>query len=235
MEYGRSAGGQIRIITKSGTQDFHGAAYDYVRNDVFNANTWTRNHTPGQNLTAPINYNQFGYNIGGPFYIPGKFNNDKSKIFWYWGQEWVRYRFTDISYLTVPSTLMRQGDFSELLNPSNVWYGKVVHASRIPITGVPFAGNIIPKSQQSPNGIGILNAYPKPNLGAFINGNQYFYIAARHPQHQRKDTLAGDMNLTDKQRVQFRRMNYAFWEYQPLDGSRTRPRSSSTARTRPTR
>src|SRR5439155_7761618 len=42
-EYGRSSGGQIRIITKSGTQNFHGAAYDYVRNTIFNANTWTRN------------------------------------------------------------------------------------------------------------------------------------------------------------------------------------------------
>ena len=217
-EYGRSAGGQIRIITKTGTQDFHGAAYDYVRNTVFNANTWTRNHTPGQTDAAPITYNQFGYNIGGPFYIPGKFNKDKSKIFWYWGQEWVRYRYTDSSSWTVPSTLMRQGDFSELLNPTNVYYGKVV-TIKDPNTGVPFAGNIIPKSQLSPNGIGILNAWPKPNLATPINTSQYFYIAARHPQNQRKDTLAADFNITDKQRVQFRRMNYAFWEYQPLDGT----------------
>src|SRR5947208_13221837 len=45
-EYGRSGGGQIRIITKSGGSQFHGSGYDYVRNDVFNANTWTRNKTP---------------------------------------------------------------------------------------------------------------------------------------------------------------------------------------------
>ena len=64
-EYGRSSGGQIRIITRSGTQQFHGAAYDYIRNDAFNANTWTRNHTAGQSGSpAPINYNQFGYNVG---------------------------------------------------------------------------------------------------------------------------------------------------------------------------
>ena len=216
-EYGRSAGGQIRIVTKSGTQDFHGAAYDYVRNTVFNANTWTRNHTPGQAFAAPITYNQFGYNIGGPFYIPKKFNSDKSKIFWYWGQEWVRYRFTDSSSQTVPSFAMRQGDFSELLNPGNFYYGKVV-TIKDPNTGVPYPGNIIPKSDLSSNGIGILNAWPKPNLAVPINGSQTWYLTARHPQNQRKDTLSADFNLTDRQRLQFRRMNYAFWEYQPLDG-----------------
>ena len=216
-EYGRSAGGQIRIITKSGTQDFHGAAYDYVRNTIFNANSWGRNNTPGQNFVAPITYNQFGYNIGGPLYIPGKFNTDKSKIFWYWGQEWVRYRYTDTASQTVPSLAMRQGDFSELLNPSNFYYGKVVQI-KDPNTGIPYPGNVIPKSQLSPNGIGILNAWPMPNLAVPINGNQTWYLTARHPQNQRKDTLSADFNITDRQRLQFRRMNYAFWEYQPLDG-----------------
>src|SRR5690349_8051339 len=73
-EYGRSSGGQIRIITKSGTTDFHGSAYDYVRNTVFNANTCTRNTNPLTNFTAPITYNQFGYNVNEPFYIPDHFN-----------------------------------------------------------------------------------------------------------------------------------------------------------------
>jgi len=221
-EYGRSSGGQIRIISKTGTQQFHGAAYDYVRNTVFNANTWTRNHTLGPdflqlNQAAPIQYNQFGYNIGGPFYIPGKFNSDKSKVFWYWGQEWVRYRFTDTSSQTVPSLAMRNGDFSELLSPTNFFYGKTVMI-KDPATGNPFPGNIIPKAQLSPNGIGILKAWPAPNLVVPINGNQNWYLALKHPQNQRKDTLAADFNITDKQRLQFRRMNYAFFEYQPLDG-----------------
>jgi hypothetical protein len=218
-EFGRSSGGQIRILTRSGGQQFHGAAYDYIRNDVFNANTWARNHTPLQEFTAPINYNQFGYNIGGPAYIPGKFNTNKSKIFWYFGQEWVRYRFTDVTStpFTVPSLLMRQGDFSELLNPTNAFYGKVVQL-KDPTTGLPIPGNIIPKNQLSPNGLGILKAYPAPNLGGFINGNTNWSLALNHPQHQRKDTLAVDFNLTDRQRVQFRRLNYAFDEYVPLDG-----------------
>src|SRR6266478_4833840 len=89
-EYGRTSGGQIRIITKSGSSDFHGSAYEYIRNTAFNANTWTRNHTLGQNFVPPFHYNQFGYNIGGPLYIPSKFNTSKNRIFWYWGEEWVR-------------------------------------------------------------------------------------------------------------------------------------------------
>src|SRR5882724_265633 len=222
-EYGRTSGGQIRVITKSGTSNFHGSAYEYLRNTAFNANTWTRNHTPGQNFVPPFHYNQFGYNIGGPLYIPGKFNTGKNRIFWYWGQEWVRYRFTDSNSMTVPSLLMRQGDFSELLNPTNFFFGKVVVIND-PQTGQPFPGNKIPLCPQpvgscaTPNGLGILNAYPAPNLTTPINGNQNWYLTALHPQNQRKDTLAIDINLTNKQRLQFRRNNYTFWEYQPLDG-----------------
>src|SRR6266849_4659531 len=70
-EYGRSSGGQIRIVSKSGTQQFHGSAYEYVRNTMFNANTWQRNTNTSTNpltrtasITAPEHYNQFGYNLG---------------------------------------------------------------------------------------------------------------------------------------------------------------------------
>src|SRR5216683_4345910 len=144
-EYGRSSGGQIRITSKSGSQDFHGAAYEYVRNTVFNANTWQRNTVPATTgITAPVHYNQFGYNIGGPLFIPNHFNRDKSKVFWYWGEEWVRYVFTDTnSTTTVPTLKMRQGDFSELLDPNNIFYHKAV-VIMDPKTGLPFPGNIIP-------------------------------------------------------------------------------------------
>src|SRR6266704_4914538 len=69
-EYGRTSGAQIRIVTKTGTQTFHGAAYEYLKNDAFNANTWTRNTNPLTAHVAPLKYNQFGYNLGGLLYIP---------------------------------------------------------------------------------------------------------------------------------------------------------------------
>src|SRR5206468_4600547 len=65
-EYGRTSGAQIRFTTKTGTNQFHGAAYEYLRNTALNANTWTRNANPlTTHITAPVNYNQFGFNIGG--------------------------------------------------------------------------------------------------------------------------------------------------------------------------
>ncbi len=228
-EYGRSSGGQIRILSKSGTSQFHGAAYEYLRNDIFNANTWTRNKTKGQNFVPPHKYNQFGYNIGGPFYIPGHFNTAKNKVFFYWGQEWVRYRFLDSNSLTVPSALMRQGDFSELLNPNNFYVSRKDSTGKLipvvisdPLTGQPFDGNIIPESRLSPNGIGILKAWPEPNLSSPINGNQNWYKTAMHPQNQRKDTVSIDINPKETQRIQLRYMHYSFWEYQPLDGGTDR-------------
>src|SRR6267154_625010 len=224
-EYGRSSGGQIRIISKTGTRDFHGAAYEYVRNTAFNANTWQRNAVPATSkITAPIHYNQFGYNVGGPFYIPGHFNTDKTKVFWYWGEEWVRYIFTDSNSLTVPSLQMRTGDFSELLDPNNFFYGHAVQLAD-PKTGLPFPGNILPApgtattgSTATANGLWVLNAYPAPNLTTPINGNKNWFFSAQHPQYQRKDTAAVDINLSEKQHLRLRRVYFTFWEYQPLDG-----------------
>ena len=226
-EYGRSSGGQVRIITKSGTSQFHGAAYEYVRNTSLNANTWQRNRNPATNFTAPDHYNDFGFNIGGPFYIPNHFNTDKSKVFWYWGEEWTKNYFTDSRSLTVPSACMRglaacngvqqAGNFSELLNPSNFFYGKTVQLVD-PKTGLPYPNNIIPTAEISPNGIGILKAWPLPNLTTPLGRANWFFNAP-HPQNQRKDTISVDVNLTEKQRIRFRRNYFAFNEYQPLDGN----------------
>ena len=70
-EYGGAAGGQIRIVTKSGTTDFHGSAYEYLRNSAMNANTWSRNSSPTTRFASPFVYNNFGFTFGGPVWIPG--------------------------------------------------------------------------------------------------------------------------------------------------------------------
>ncbi len=215
-EYGRTSGAQIRIVTRSGGQEFHGAMFEYLRNTDLNANTWQRNSTPTFAFVPPIHYNQFGYNIGGPAYIPNKWNTAKNKFFWYWGQEWVKYHYTDSNTLEVPTALMRTGDFSELLGP-NIFYSGT-RQLKDPTTGNPIPGNKIPINLLSANGLGLLKAYPMPDLATPINGNQNWYFAALHTIDTRKDTLSSDINFTEKQRVQFRRFNYQYSEYQPLDG-----------------
>ncbi len=169
-EYGRTSGAQIRIITEAGGQQFHGAAYEYVRNTIFNANTWhaitrRRARPAAQQLTAPFHYNQYGYNIGGPFYIPGKFNTRQEQVLLVLGTGMGTYRFTDTAPWTVPTALMRQGNFSELLteqpgeHPTAKWFN-----SRIRPPGNPIPGNIIPASLLSQNGLGILKAYPDADI-----------------------------------------------------------------------
>src|SRR5256886_1288713 len=103
-EYGRTSGAQIRFTTKTGTSQFHGAAYEYLRNTALNANTWARNANPNglTSSAAPVHYNQFGFNIGGPVYIPGKFNTNKSKIFSYLGENCLKYHSVE-SGQTTPS------------------------------------------------------------------------------------------------------------------------------------
>jgi predicted heme/steroid binding protein len=244
-EYGRTSGAQIRIVTKTGTQDFHGAVYEYLRNDAFNANTWTRNTNALTAFVAPMKYNQFGYNLGGPFYIPGKFNTNKKKVFFYWGEEWLKYHFLEsgssvgsAGLLSVPTLKMRQGDFSELLNPNNPFITrKDSSGTKIPVfikdpqSANPctvadqsgcFPGNIIPSNRLSPNGVGILNAWPIPNLTTFIGGNGNWFAAKLHTFDQRKDTAGVDLNLTERQRIRFRATNFAYLEYQPLDGNTDR-------------
>ena len=135
----------------------------------------------------------------------------------------MRYRFTDSANWTVPTNLMRQGNFSELLtNPPNFnILGKIV-----PTQGSEHGhsdsrqhhSEVAAQPERTGHPEGLSGAEPHARLSTATNN---YYITALHPQNQRKDTLAVDMNLTDKQRLQFRRNNYSFFEYQPLDGTPT--------------
>jgi Carboxypeptidase regulatory-like domain/TonB-dependent Receptor Plug Domain len=84
-EYGRSSGGQINVITRSGQAKFHGNLYEFFRNDVLNANTWENNQsgTP----RAPLRYNDFGGTFGGPVFIPNHYNKDRNKTFFFFSEE----------------------------------------------------------------------------------------------------------------------------------------------------
>jgi hypothetical protein len=217
-EYGRSGSGQVRMVTKSGTQNFHGAFYEYFRNNNLDANSWSLNRA-GQPRAAR-KFNQFGYNINGPIYIPGRWNTDRNKLFFLWSQEWVRFRQETTSIITVPSLLMRQGDFSELLDPRNSFFGRT-RLINDPSTGQPFPGNIIPASRLSPNGLGFLRAYPEPTPG-FLLGTNNFIQTRPQPTDQRKDTISIDFVPMENHTFRFRHQNYAFKQIDAFRGGTDR-------------
>lgn len=85
-QYGRSGGGQVLVATKSGTNQFHGDAYEFVRNDFFNANDFFSNSTGTPR--AIERYNDFGFTLGGPLYVPKLYKRQVSKTFFFWSEEW---------------------------------------------------------------------------------------------------------------------------------------------------
>ena len=114
-EMGKHAGANIELATKGGTKDFHGDAFEYVRNDAMDANDWFINRaTIG--ATAPktaLKWNDWGYTLGGPIYIPGHWNTSKTKAFFFWSEDWRRYRQGNPLSAGAPTALERAGDFSE--------------------------------------------------------------------------------------------------------------------------
>jgi len=108
-EFGRSASGQINVVTRSGTSNFHGGLYEFFRNDVFNANSFINNRAGISRRI--LRYNDFGGTIGGPFFIPNFYNQNKEKTFFFFSEE-VRRVTTPVALTSiVPTTQERQGNF----------------------------------------------------------------------------------------------------------------------------
>ena len=222
-EYGSAAGGQIRLVTKSGTRDFHGSLYEYLRNSAMNANTWQRNQSSTTRFASPFRYNNFGFAVGGPVWIPGVHFTDhlRQKLFWFVNEDWTRYRFSDTQTQAVPTLRMRQGDFSELL-AANPWYAgvtKIYKPGTCPVKGgsncVQYPNNMI-TSGLSPNGIAIMNAYPLPTPG-YLSGSQNWIAQAPHPINQRKEVINIDLIANDHNHIELRRQDATYFEYQPFD------------------
>jgi hypothetical protein len=189
-----------------------------------NANTWSRNQSATTDFASPFRYNDYGFAAGGPMWAPGLPSKLRQKLFWFVADDWIRYRYTDTQYETVPTALMRQGNFSELLSP-NIFYSSaktITNPGACSAVGgkkscAPFPNNTIPASQLSPNGLAIMNAYPTPTSGLVVNGNQNWAATAGHPINQRKGNYNGDFIVNDHHRLAVRRSDLSYNEYSPLD------------------
>lgn len=172
-EYAGNGGAVVQVVSKSGGRDFHGGAYYYGRNEALNANDFFSNRNT---VKRPrYRYHTFGASLGGPIYIPGKWNTDRTKLFVFYNlEQWQISIPGALNFYTVPSALERQGDFSQTLDLN----GKVIPVNDPAASNTPFPGNAIPKSRQNPNGLALMNILPQPNFTnrAISGGNYNFQI-----------------------------------------------------------
>ena len=202
-EYGRNAGGVVTMVTKSGGQEFHGSAWWVHRHEGFNANGYFNNQA-GKKI-PPYRYNVPGWSFGGPVYIPGKFNKDKSKFFFFASQEFVRL-FVPVSLQkqTMPTVSERAGDFSQSFDAK----GNLIKITDPLNNGAAFPNNTIPTTRINTLGQNILNFLPTPNWspaqGTSDYGNYNFQDNGSAPRPISDTVVRGDVYATSKLNGYFR-------------------------------
>jgi len=219
-EYGTAGGANILVVTRSGSKEFHGAAYEYLRNDVLDARNFFATTRP------TLRYNNFGYRIGGPFVIPRLYNKDRDKTFFFFAQEWRKRGTQRIFRAATPSLEMRTGNFAAevartglpLLDPDTAQPDQPRQ---------PFPNNQIPTSRLNKNALLLLDSvFPKPNASGFLN----FQENAGEKEDWRQETLNVTHQLTANTQVMVRFIHDNWVQDQPavLWGGHAFPNISST-------
>jgi Carboxypeptidase regulatory-like domain/TonB-dependent Receptor Plug Domain len=191
-EYGRNASGTVETEIKSGTKSFHGDVYEFVRNDIFNARNYFSPNVP------PYKKNDFGYTIGGPLFIPGHYNTDKSKTFFFFSEEWHLERVPNVFNIPVPSAAERTGNFSDVCPDLN--------GSRADCPNLPGGGTQV--TNIDPNAQAILAEITPPNN---TNGSNpcastigsCFNASISQPTYWREELVRVDHNFSNNLRGMF--------------------------------
>lgn len=172
-DYGRNPGSTIAVVTKSGTKDFHGTVYGFKRHEKLNANDFFNNKTqitePDgtiHSIPKPIyRFGTFGFAVGGPVYIPNKFNANKEKLFFFYSEEDWRIKSPwSRNTLTVPTAEERAGNFtnSVILGTDPVEHVTITDPD--PTNPNPIVNNVVPDARINRNAQVLLNVMPLPNL-----------------------------------------------------------------------
>jgi len=191
-EYGRFGGGVQLFITKSGTNDLHGTGFLNLRRDIWNANAWANN---ARGLVRPKErFNELGGAGGGPIYIP-KVYDGRNRSFWYLTYSKDKRPISTAPVLnTVPTALMKQGNFSQV---SQLVYDPLTTSGN---TRTPFPGNIIPQSRFSRISRNLIAAIPDPTRTTLI---QNFDFINRSVFDRYIWNLKFDHAITQNNRIAF--------------------------------
>ncbi|MBI1791364.1 MAG: TonB-dependent receptor [Acidobacteria bacterium] len=222
-EFGRTGGGVINVATRSGTNDFHGSAFEFLRNSRLDTNTWTNNRN-GAKL-ASFQRNQFGGTFGGPVLIPRLYNG-KNRSFFFFSEQSTRTRSQASATATVPIEPWLRGDFSDLRNGN----GQLITVYD-PQTAVddgtgqsifvrqPLPGNQVPSSRFNPVARSLLPYWPKANavpVNQYTHQNNYF-LQGKSQSREDKFDIRLDHNFSSKFKV-WSRGSYGFSNNTPLNG-----------------
>jgi Carboxypeptidase regulatory-like domain len=206
-EFGKFSGGIMNFSTKSGSNAFHGEAYEFLRNKVLNSNEYFFKKSEllaGQtNTPPPYVQNQYGFNVGGPVI--------KDKLFFFTSWEQFRLRTGGVVTTAVPTAAFRQGDFSSLLAQGVKLYDpySVVQIGPTAGTRMAYPNNQIPTSEFSKAATVLWDKYYSPVAAASFNNNSpdNFTSATSSGGNHNQFVARGDYNITDKTRL-FARFTY---------------------------
>ncbi|MBV9082598.1 MAG: carboxypeptidase regulatory-like domain-containing protein [Acidobacteriaceae bacterium] len=201
-EYGRSGSGIINMIFKSGTNQFHGTAFELLRNSVMDSNSFFSNRA-GIPL-ASFKRSQFGFTLGGPVMIPKLFNGH-DKMFFFGDYEGLRQRQATSTTGTVPTLLQRTGDFSQTFAQNGqkiIIYDPLTTTPSGPTySRSPFPGNAIPANRIDRVAGNVMKYYPLPNQpGNPITNTNNYYAAGETPLNIDQWDVKVDENLNDDNR-----------------------------------
>ncbi|MFZ1011459.1 MAG: carboxypeptidase regulatory-like domain-containing protein [Candidatus Sulfotelmatobacter sp.] len=213
-QFGRNASGTTEVETKSGTSSFHGDLYEFLRNDAFNATPFGLTSVPGYKK------HDFGFTIGGPVYIPGIYNKNKQKTFFFWSEEWRRELTPASGFFSttpVPSMKERAGDFSEVCPaPGPSFTDCPVVPGFLDPSGHTPNLNVVPGfAANQPITQPLLAMIPEPNGsdGALGSALDTWFATPTLPTHWRQELFRIDHNVTDKVRISYNYIHDS-WEQQ---------------------
>ncbi len=213
-QFGSAAGANIAVATKSGTNQFHGDVWEFVRNNAFDANSWFSNYE-GVSET-PYRQNQFGFTAGGPIYLPHVYNG-KDKAWWFFDYEGIRYDSVSTDIATIPTTAMLAGDFNgvaTVYNPYTTTQTGTVNGTPV-YSRQQFPNNTIPTSMLTP-AVVKWNSIFYPSVSTA--GANNFHTTAPYTWGQNELSGRIDYNFSPKLRSFFRVSDQHATQTSPFPG-----------------